>query len=259
MLRRIYFMQLLLLCLICASIHAKGSNTSLVVEGKRWTYCNYLPPPLRPEQYNYTYWYELHGDTVIDNVSCLNLFSVNEYNDNVTRYVGALHEEEQKVYCFKPNSTEKVLLFDFGLHNGERVTVDEGSMILMNIRDEIMNSDTVRIFDLLPDTVAQYVSPEEQNLYYVQWVEGIGAVKDFFHTIPFPGNYCHLACCEIAGDTLYQYRQWLEISINATLWSPVEHRELSKHHYYDLQGRRLSAPPARGMYIQDKRVKILCR
>ena len=26
--------------------------------------------------------------------------------------------------------------------------------------------------------------------------------------------------------------------------------------FYELQGRRLSAPPARGMYIQDKRVKI---
>ena len=25
--------------------------------------------------------------------------------------------------------------------------------------------------------------------------------------------------------------------------------------FYDLQGRRLSAPPARGMYIQDKRVE----
>ena len=26
--------------------------------------------------------------------------------------------------------------------------------------------------------------------------------------------------------------------------------------YYDLSGRRLSAPPAKGLYIQDKRVKI---
>ena len=31
---------------------------------------------------------------------------------------------------------------------------------------------------------------------------------------------------------------------------------VTKKIYYDLQGRRLSAPPARGMYIQDKRVKI---
>ena len=30
----------------------------------------------------------------------------------------------------------------------------------------------------------------------------------------------------------------------------------SSAYYYDLSGRRLSAPPAKGMYIQDKRVKI---
>jgi len=41
--------------------------------------------------------------------------------------------------------------------------------------------------------------------------------------------------------------------------NPDAHSSFVNRHsssLYDLQGRRLSAPPARGMYIQDKRVKI---
>ena len=59
-----------------------------------------------------------------------------------------------------------------------------------------------------------------------------------------------------------QFRTIEEFQLTAIHNLPAQPSEGSyKNHappskYYDLQGRRLSAPPTRGMYIQDKRAKI---
>lgn len=71
-----------LICLICLIAHTKAiaqeNYRPLVEEGKRWTYDNYLS--IRPDKYNHFYWYELKGDTTINEQKCLKLYSENKYN-----------------------------------------------------------------------------------------------------------------------------------------------------------------------------------
>ena len=74
-----------------------------------------------------------------------------------------------------------------------------------------------------------------------------------------------LVHCYVGDDVLYlnqaYYSQWISTAIRDLPAQPAAKDSGSKiqvsgSKIYDLQGRRLSAPPARGMYIQDKRVKI---
>ena len=67
---------------------------------------------------------------------------------------------------------------------------------------------------------------------------------------------------EVYGGKVLPLSQYRPTAIRAIPQSPSNpdaHSSFVNRHsssLYDLQGRRLSAPPARGMYIQDKRVKI---
>ena len=80
----------------------------LVVEGKHWTYDNFLPT--RPDQYNHYYWYDLKGDTVIAGQECKKLYSKNLYNSGEVRYEGALYETDKRVYCFPAGKEEAALM-----------------------------------------------------------------------------------------------------------------------------------------------------
>ena len=66
------------------------------------------------------YYYHLKGDTLVDNQKCLKLFSQNRYNNGATCYEGALFEKDQKVFLYKSGSTQRSLLYDFSLKQGEK-------------------------------------------------------------------------------------------------------------------------------------------
>ena len=222
-----------LICLICLIAHTKAiaqeNYRPLVEEGKRWTYDNYLS--IRPDKYNHFYWYELKGDTTINEQKCLKLYSENKYNDGLIRYEGALYEADMKVYCFFAGKEQETLLYDFGCHVGDQLNTSEGILTVKDIYRSENGNRSLRFIKLsLSDTQE---SNEELSLY---WIEGVGCIKDFFAMAPFPGNYCSLTACEVNGEVLYQYVQpkfteegYHEMGIEGKTWNYI-------HHFVDADG-----------------------
>ena len=82
------------------------------------------------------------------------------------------------------------------------------------------------------------------------WIEGVGATLDFFNMLPLYGNYNSLVACEVNGEFLYQ-----------TPPNDIQSVKLFKNNHngatYDLLGRRFSSIPAKGVYIQNNRIRIM--
>ena len=174
---------------------AQDNYRPLVEEGKHWTYDNYMP--LRPAEYDYYYYYDLKGDTLIAGRQCLKMHK-SEENDNTLRYQGALYEENKKVYCFFPEQDQAKLLYDFDCVVGDTIQVLRGKMLVKDILTEDNGGIAIKKY------IFRYVSEYDEENIELFWIEGVGATKDFFDMIPLPGNYNTLNACELNGEKLYQ-------------------------------------------------------
>jgi len=171
----------------------------LVEEGKHWTYDNFMP--LRPAEYDHYYYYDLKGDTLIAGKNCLKIYSDNLSNGHTVNYQASLYEENKKVYCFPSGKEEAVLLYDFDCVVGDTIQVEEGKMVLKDIRMEDNGGIAIRKY------VFQIIAKYAEEYGDICWIEGVGSMKDFFGMLPLDGNYNSLNACEVNGEKLYQ---WIE-------------------------------------------------
>ena len=220
---------LLTLALIPLVIYGQDGYRPLVEEGKHWTYDNFMP--LRPAKYDHYYQYELKGDTVISEISCLKMYSENLKNDGTTKYEGALYEKEKKVYCFYPGKSEAVVLYDFGCKVGETFYTPECKMLVVDIRTVDNSGIAVRQYTLEP-SFEEY----SERIGEVYWIEGVGATKDFFNMLPLTGNYNTLNACELNGEQLYHTVEpdltepgYHKMGVDGKQWNYV-------HYYVDKDG-----------------------
>ncbi|MEE3462658.1 MAG: hypothetical protein VZR00_12410 [Lachnospiraceae bacterium] len=221
---------------------AQDGYRPLVEQGKKWTYHH------NAYQYVYDYHYTLEGDTVVEGKDCLKMYSDNRDNKGEIRYEGALYEENKKVYCFYPEKDEAALLYDFNCKVGDTLSKNSRDLIVLSI-DTIVGVVCKGEYYALQ--VQEY--DEEKNdsvvLGTLYWIEGVGATKDFFNMLPLAGNYNSLIACEVNGEVLYQ---------TSTAIQSVRSRLSNDHDaIFDLQGRRLSATPAKGVYIQNGKKRIV--
>ena len=198
----------------------------LVEEGKHWTYDNYMP--LRPAEYDHYYYYDLKGDTIIAGKKCLKMYSENRANDGIVRYEGALYEEYKKVYCFMRGKDVAELLYDFDCKVGDTLSISEGQMVVKDIQMEDNGDIAVKKYTL------KIVWDYEED--YVVWIEGVGAMMDFFGMVPAAGNYNSLNACELNGEKLYQYiepdltaKGYHKMGIEGKRWNYI-------HYYVDEDG-----------------------
>jgi len=224
---------LFMACMLASiTMQAQGKSKEyrpLVEEGKHWTYDNYMP--LRPAEYDHYYYYDLRGDTLIAGQKCFKMYSNNLYNDSVVRYEGALYEENKKVYCFFPAKEESVLLYDFNCEVGDILQVYypyNYQVLVKDIQTEDNGGIAIKKYTL------QIIWDYEEE--YVVWIEGVGAMKDFFAMIPASGNYNSLNACELNGETLYKYiepnytaKGYHKMGIEGKRWNYI-------HFYFDEDG-----------------------
>lgn len=233
---------LLMLAMMPLASFAQDDYRPLVEQGKKWTYHH------GTYQYVYDYHYTLEGDTVVAGKDCLKMYSDNRDNKGEIRYEGALYEENKKVYCFYPEKDEAALLYDFNCKVGDTLSKNSRDLIVLSI-DTIVGVVCKGEYYALQ--VQEY--DEEKNdsvvLGTLYWIEGVGATKDFFNMLPLAGNYNSLIACEVNGEVLYQ---------TSTAIQSVRSRLSNDHDaIFDLQGRRLSATPAKGVYIQNGKKRIV--
>ena len=211
------------------ALPAQDNYRPLVVEGKHWTYDNYMP--LRPAEYDHYYYYDLRGDTLISGKKCLKMYSENRYNNNIVYYEAALYEDNKKVYCFFPGKDEAELLYDFDCKVGDTLQIYYPYNYQVLVKD-IQTEDNGGI-DVKKYTLKIIWDYEEE---YVVWIEGVGAMMDFFGMLPAAGNYNSLKACELNGEKLYQYivpdlteKGYHKMGIEGKRWNYI-------HYYIDEDG-----------------------
>jgi len=221
--RTLLFMTCVLASVMMYAQEESNEYRPLVVEGKHWTYDNFMP--FRPAKYDHYYWYDLKGDTLISGKKCLKMYSENLANDSVVRYVGALYEESKKVHCFYPGKDKAELLYDFDCKVGDTLHIDGSRLLVKDIRTEDNGGIAIKKYTLW-----------DYEEVYVVWIEGVGAMTDFFKMTPLPGNYNSLNACELNGEKLYQWinpdyteKDYHKMGIEGKRWNYI-------HYYLDEDG-----------------------
>ena len=270
-------MKLNTLHLICAlvspsSLMAQQENypfRPFAEEGKVWNCQKQVSIPPDWQNVTFHYSYSIAGDTVIGSDTYKKVFRQDEelYKDAEPHYYAALRDGEKgKVYIVKQDAQEPVLLYDFGLEPGEKMLykaawADNPQQIFGAYRSTpVDSSKKTQVFTNIRGNpcrvieVSIYLEPWDysQSSYPRDWIEEIGNITDPFNQ----DNWYQFSnelfeSCYINGELLMTFddfgRNTYVVSIDKTL----SQLDPPSNLLFDLQGRPLSTPPSRGMYIQN--------
>ena len=135
-----------------------------VEEGKRWSHAFLVQVSSAGDLKAEYSSCQLKGDTVINGLNYKKLL----YGCSGT-YIAALREENKKVFI-KEDQHDERLFYDFNLQEGDRMT---GYSINEH---QVIKIDTVQI----GDTQRKRFAFGEGTWIFETWIEGIGALEDFF-------------------------------------------------------------------------------
>ena len=179
------------------------------------------------------------------------------------QYINNLPYHPKDIY-YLPCNSEEVILYDFTLHEGDQYPLNETVFIDSAYYIETKDRVKRRVLVLSNGCIL---------------IEGIGAINAVGTLVAYQ-NYPSIAQWVDASnqsglktqttayllslDVLSEQDTFENLYYSETdfpLVAGVRLYEGKRHSraigmFYDLSGRRLSAPPAKGLYIQDKRVKI---
>jgi hypothetical protein len=187
------------------------------------------------------------------------------YGDEEQHYYCAVREEGYRVYIVEEEATEEQLIYDFS-HWGENVTLTYNDL-------KYGRDGGKRRERFLPGqvefTVCKYIG-EDLDLSYGAgvWVVGVGAAIEnpfafeslyILYDEPRFGKHISVYTCMKDGKYIY-IDDW-----RASHGSPITAIEdrinidnsSKSSHLYDLQGRRLSTQPTKGVYIQNGKKVVI--
>ena len=257
----------------CSSAMAQN-NHPLVEEGKVWYY-EASNPNVDPDYYKV--WedvYSLEGDTVIGSHKCLKLYltSNSPYISHDHSYIGAMYEESERVYYIAPDNTTSVIIYDFSCNVGEIFKINlyniyNPKIVKWGEYDLIINDkqlvkyrdEYVTVMNLSP-----FFDDEVIDICTI-WIEGVGSELSLLNSTPVwnTGGICtELIMCKLNDQIIFdtsEFYKSAEIVTGIVLPSDEEivNGKSSNGKWFDLQGRRLSGKPARGIYIEDGKKVLL--
>jgi len=168
----------------------------LVEENNEWNVLNqyYIPIPM-PQVY-YTETFKLSGDTLIEDEMYMKLFMSEEEDPFTWNYIGALREDQQKVWYFPENSYSESLLYDFNLQQGDTVNFLYEPMVVDSVVYKPINgTDRKHIF-------FSYYGISEFTEF---WIEGIGSNRGVVYggTALFVGGWYYILCKSENNELVY--------------------------------------------------------
>ena len=257
-----YILLFIMSTRVCAQ---SESPRHMLEEGKSWIY-NYHhfesrdtegDPYMDPYTEDiYPVRYTIIGDTVIDNKSYYKMY---REVDNKKSYYAAYREEGLKVYMRNPEfyDIKNMIVADFE-YEGLYSLVGEKEEKYSKIKEYI---DYVEVNGIQYRRHTYYVNEVDEKLAI--GVEGIGY---YYNGLNYPSIYgVVLSCicdyeefvsCEVNGKTIFDYSDFLKEGVTTSV-SSIGDKSDSADHIYDLQGRRLSATPQKGVYIQNGKKKLV--
>ena len=258
----------LLFVFTCVTMAIADNYIPLVKEGAVWVYDR------RGVDFQYPYvptmklWFE--GDTIINgeqykclyNEFVLYVFHGSDWDNPERRvntgYYGAWQERDKKVYVWDVYGQKKVLYYDFNLKKDD-VVPDlpfDPEVAWKKITDE----DTIEVNGIKRrrlELTYDYYELGVHRITQSYWVEGIGSFKDLLTPTGCMtwGGFSGFEYFE--GDScLFTLNEFLlpkngNGTATEVRTSSIKDCPLKTSPIFDLQGRRLSEKPKRGMYIKD--------
>ena len=235
-----------------------------VEEGKVWNcFASYSSSLAIGAPESITCIFTMSGDTLINDntykkVSCL---FKDFYGDEEQHYYCAVREEDYRVFIVEAESKEEKMLYDFSQPKETQILSYE-------------NHKYARLSGVHPTSFSYYANLLTFDLYEIigdeinfynglgVWVEGIGnaygnpfACDLYSDELSFGIPITVISC--VKDDVCYYWREWMSEPSSG----PSSIQEMSKSTsdapIYDLQGRRLSATPQKGVYIQNGKKKLI--
>lgn len=219
----------------------------------------------------------IDGDTVINGEKWKKVYNYVGFPEFNKMYYAAIRDENKKVYAIAKGSSRPRLLYDFGLKVGDMVMcgVEGNAFGCLLEKDErpdtllgfqfvaylkVERIDTIKSHGLeyrcfiltLLDAYREYIRNGEGIMTNIAiWVEGIGSgAGPFLPWQPLPPRGSCFQSCMIDKTYIFGYSGFYDIAVPALVSTP----HYTKHedcHPFDLSGRRLSAPPSKGVYIEN--------
>lgn len=225
-----------------------SGDRQMLAENKIWICIEY---DLVDESRTFLSEYTVGGDTVIGGVACRKCYVRSDrLKQETPQFMCGLMEDGSHVYTVSDDGL--TLLCDFGLQAGESITVTEGGT------DYVLEVTAIDYVDggsgpLRRQTVTVKMWQEERTM---SWIEGVGPAISPLCTpsrLFFTSSYGErVTDCQEDGKSIFKAEGFnLDGTQGISSLSPSVSSPLLQ--LFDLQGRRLSGTPARGLYIQDGR------
>ena len=274
--------KFILVCLFfstCMALHAQSSQLEyrpFAEDGKVWE----SQVGLIMEN---VYGNRIDGDTLIGGKTWKKVYNYVFMPDFGISYYAAIRDEGKKVYAIAKGSNRPRLLYDFGLKEGDIVMcgVEGNAFSCLLDRDEKVDTlqgfpfasflrveriDTImarglhhRRFTLtLLDAYREhFLKGRGEVIDNVVWVEGIGSgAGPFSPWLPLPPMDSFLQLCEVNRTCIFGYPDFYDAKEVDSIFAPCPViKESNKN--YDLQGRRVSVKPSRGVYIENGKKRVV--
>ena len=226
-------------------------------------------------------------DTIVAGIPCKQLMEQSlELSDGTIKHnlLATLFEDERKVWCFIPEETTPRLVYDFMAQRGDSLALANPLPGMWTERSLKMHHlDKNRTYGLVlghyswekPDEILEHrhwysLSNDIYLQYYLTnyfWIPGVGSVMGPIYNHPNGHSSGRLVRCYVGDDILYinqdYYSQWVPTAIRDISVSPDSGQvssskfQVPSSKLFDLSGRRLSAPPAKGLYLEDGRKRMV--
>lgn len=230
-------------------------------EGKVWNCCCIISPYTYPDE-TINCIFTMYGDTLIGEKNYKKVFCQFEeyYGDEGQHYYCAVREEAHQVFLVEAGTKDEKFLYDFS-HPQELLMLSYDNKKFIRDRGyHPLYFPTKQLsFSLYRDSGNEI----NHDYWLSDWIEGVGLVygNPFICGLhsneidPLFGYPMDIVSCIKDEKCLFEFEWMAEIS------EPTSIRPTFKSapdiSIYDLQGRRLSAKPQKGVYIQNGKKYVM--
>ena len=252
-----------------------------IEEGKEWcSYENNMLCPFQKLRGQFVRHDYFDGDTIVAGKRCKRWRQqfIRCGTDKLSfQFTVSAYEEEKKVWFFLEGDTVQRLMFNFGapLNNEFYIEPPDGlEWVITRLSEQegYLAPEDNSWDTLLHRSVILYLKKDStfyqrrQRLVEVigtgdrggsNWVmEGIGSCSrpDMIFDYSDAFYSSKLIYCTVGDEVLYfdeRAAKYYQIPLPTSIVSPQTNNHKQRHQCFDLSGRRLAVPPAKGVYIQD--------
>ena len=251
---------IILLMLLCTALvgWAQGGNyRPMLVEGRIWNTIE-RESVWNEEKMIYEIGdtiyvsYKVDGSTAYNGKDCFSIKRTERWpNHSINESILYMYEQDKKVY--QSYNVDWRLMFDYELNMGNRMFGISGPLLSQVDTISICNHEYRR--SLFDDSPQHYC-----------WIEGIGDISfgpvNMF-TLPvftesgYSSARINILSSVYDGDECIfsgeEYWKLISADVETIIASGIQ---ISSTAFFDLHGRRLAAPPAKGVYIQGGRKRV---